>query len=144
MNTVQKSNIGRPLKFKTPEEILKLGEAYLAKTPELDWTVTGLALALNTSRETLSEYQERPEFVDAIRYLKDKVEYSYELGLRRRGNAGDVFGLKNFGWRDKTESEQTIVADVTSNGQTLADPALAAGFTDYLKAQTKPDDAGAN
>jgi hypothetical protein len=25
------------------------------------------------------------------------------LALRKKGGSGEIFGLKNFGWRDKTE-----------------------------------------
>lgn len=35
---------------------------------------------------------------------------------------------------DRTES--TVTADVTSNGETIGDPTLAAGFASYLKDQT--------
>jgi hypothetical protein len=34
------------------------------------------------------------------------------------------------------KSEQINIVDVTSNGQTIGDPALAAGFADYLKTST--------
>jgi len=82
-------------------------KSYFDKTPQEEWTITGLALALNTSRETLLNYQERPEFFGAIKKGKDMVHAAYELDLRRKGRSGDIFALKNFGWSDKTETELT-------------------------------------
>ena len=31
------------------------------------------------------------------------IERSYEVSMRVNGRAGDIFGLKNFGWTDKSE-----------------------------------------
>lgn len=97
---------GRPLKFQSVEEFELAAQKYFDETPIGDWTITGLAVALGTSRVTLMDYEERDQFFNAIKGAKDKIEMSYELGLKRRGNAGDIFGLKNFGWTDKTEIEQ--------------------------------------
>jgi DNA-packaging protein gp3 len=104
---------GRPLKLESPEKFIELANNYFNATPINQWTITGLALSLQTSRETLMNYQARDEFFDAIKWAKGKVEYSYELSLRTRGSAGDIFGLKNFGWRDKQET------DITTNGKDM-------------------------
>jgi len=98
---------GRPLKFNTPQELEQKAEEYLSSTPNNEWTITGLALALDTTRQTLVNYENRDEFLDTVKKLKTKVENSYELGLRKRGGAGDIFGLKNFGWSDKIETEHS-------------------------------------
>lgn len=98
---------GRPLKFETVEELQSRIDHYFSNTKMEDWTVTGLALALDTSRETLMNYEERPEFFDAIKKAKEMVHNAYEIDLRRKGRSGDIFALKNFGWKDKTESEIT-------------------------------------
>lgn len=129
---------GRPLKYTKLSEVESSIEQYFRDTPQMEWTVTGLALAAGfVTRQSLLEYSEREEFGDAIRRAKLKVEQSYELGLRRRGNAGDIFGLKNFNWKDKTETESTVVADVTSNGETISDPTLTSNYLEHLKQQTK-------
>ena len=104
---------GRPLKFKSPEELQEKIEEYFSVTPEGQRTITGLAVYLDTSRETLCNYESRDEFFDAIKKGKDRVELDYELSLRKRGGSGDIFGLKNFGWRDKQET------DITSGGDKL-------------------------
>ncbi len=71
-------------------------------------TITGLALALHTSRETLMNYEKREDYFDTIKRHKLRIENSYEKALRRSGKAGDIFGLKNFGWKDKSEVNQNL------------------------------------
>ena len=98
---------GRPLKFNTVEELKEKAEVYFSSTPREEWTITGLALALETSRNTLCEYEGKDEFSNTIKKYKDMVENSYELSLRKHGKTGDIFALKNFGWRDKQEVENS-------------------------------------
>ena len=45
------------------------------------------------------------EFSNTIKKAKDKVEHSYEIDLKKKGNTGTIFALKNFDWKDKTEQE---------------------------------------
>lgn len=97
----------RPMKFKSAEELQEKINAYFARCEEEEepLTITGLALALDTTRETLMDYEEKEEYSDAIKTAKLKIEHAYELRNIKRGNAGDIFALKNFGWKDKTESD---------------------------------------
>jgi len=104
------AKVGRPLKFESVEELEKKINEYFDKTPKTEITITGLALALDTSRETLCNYEKKDEYFDTIKKAKDKVQLEYELDLRRKGRSGDIFALKNFGWKDKIE--QKIDADV--------------------------------
>lgn len=104
---------GRPLKFETVEVIQPLIDKYFADTPKEEWTITGLALALDTSRKTLVEYEGKDEFSNAVKKAKEMVENSYEIDLKRSGRSGTIFALKNFDWKDKTET------DVTSGGKPL-------------------------
>ena len=106
-------NEGRPLKFKTVEELQEKIDDYFADTPKDEWTITGLALALDTYRQTLLNYEEKDEFVDAIKKAKQMVENGYELDLKKSGRTGTIFALKNFDWKDKTET------DVTTNGESI-------------------------
>lgn len=105
--------MARPLKFENAEQIEKIANEYFDNTPKDEWTITGLALALDTTRQTLVNYEERDEFLDTIKKLKTKVENQYEISLRKNGRSGDIFGLKNFGWKDKSEVEssgsQTVI-----------------------------------
>lgn len=99
--------VGRPLKFSSPEELQKKIDSYFeeCKANRDLVTITGLALFLDTSRETLMDYQERDGYSDAVKKAKLRVEMEYEKSLRINGRSGDIFALKNFGWRDKQETE---------------------------------------
>ena len=112
--------MGRPLKWETVEEVQVLIDNYFKQCDKdkEPYTITGLALALDTSRETLCNYSKRENFFDTIRRAKGKVALEYEKRLVTRGNAGDIFANKNFGWTDK----QTIEHEGTvSLGSVLAD-----------------------
>lgn len=98
---------GRPLKYKTLKDMQPLIDTYFDETPVTQQTITGLAMALDTDRTTLINYEKRDQFFDAIKRAKTRIENAYELSLRVRGGAGDIFGLKNFGWTDKTEVENS-------------------------------------
>jgi hypothetical protein len=102
---------GRPLKFKSVKELEKKANAYFKETPFEHWTVTGLALALDTDRTTLINYENKAEFFDTIKRFKSMVENSYEISLRDKGRSGEIFALKNFGWRDQQEIDHTTKGD---------------------------------
>jgi hypothetical protein len=106
------AKIGRPLKFSSVEELQGLIDKYFDETPMEDWTITNLALALDTNRQGLSEYGRREEFADTIKRAKAKVEGSYELDLKRNGRVGTIFALKNFGWTDKQEVAHKLSNDL--------------------------------
>lgn len=121
---------GRPRQYETVEELEAVIEDYFEScwvdkiTESIDkdgvctmstiryqnrpYTVTGLALHLNLTRQGLINYQERAEFVDTITRAKTKVEMGYEEALFSKNSNGPAFGLKeNFGWKDKSTHELT-------------------------------------
>ncbi len=98
---------GRPLLFKTLKELTDKADDYFDTIPMEEWTYTGLALHLNTSRETLDDYKARPEFSDSLKKYSDMVTNSYEVDLKKHGRAGTIFALKNYGWTDKVETVNT-------------------------------------
>lgn len=104
---------GRPLKFQNLQELIDLADKYFAETPKDLWTITGLAMALDTSRETLMDYEGREDFSDTIKKYKNMVHNAYEEDLRKKGRSGDIFALKNFGWKDQTHQ------DITSGGRPI-------------------------
>jgi hypothetical protein len=108
---------GRPLKFASVLEMRPLIDKYFKETPEDEWTVTGLALALDTSRETLINYEERGEFFDALKQAKERVHNAYEKDGRKNGGAFNIFALKNFGWSDKQEHEMSGRVETVSSVQ---------------------------
>lgn len=136
-----KNKGGRPLKFKSVEELqIKIDEYFKScwrqkldmwgnpifikddkgkKTKERvmeqfkAYTVTGLAVFLDTSRETLIDYQGKKKYSDTIKRAKERCQsYSEEFLYTGKNPAGAIFNLKtNFGYQDKQE------LDVTSKGQ---------------------------
>ncbi len=98
---------GRPLKFPSLDDLKIKIDAYFQKCDisEEPYTITGLALALNTSRETLLNYEEREEYFDTIKEAKLRVQNYAEKKLFTSTPTGPIFALKNFGWTDKTQQE---------------------------------------
>ena len=52
-------------------------------------------------------YEERPEFVDAVKELKTHCENYAESKIYGNNPAGAIFALKNYGWTDKQTQEHT-------------------------------------
>lgn len=130
--TKKKHAGGRPPKYKTVEELQekieeyfdfcdnktkkiyseKLGEMMVAD-PE-PYTMSGLAYALNLSRQGLVEYKEKDQFSDAIKRARDRVEKDLDRRLNDKAlfTPGLIFNLKNnFNWREKTETDLTSGGD---------------------------------
>jgi hypothetical protein len=107
--------MGRPLKFESVEVLEKACKAYfdscIYETPDSakkretpkPFTITGLALALDTSRQTLMNYEVREDFFDTIKRAKLRVENYAEERLFSDKPTGPIFALKNFGWKDSKD-----------------------------------------
>ena len=80
-------------------------------------TVTGLALALGfNSRQSLLNYQDKPEFMDTIMRAKAKVEqYAEERLFDKDGANGAKFSLANNfeGWKEKQQIDANVDSEVT-------------------------------
>ena len=76
---------------------------YIKRKEKIPFTITGLAMALGMDRVSILNYAKDPDFFSTIKRHKLRVENDYEIALRKKGTAGDIFGLKNFGWKDKIE-----------------------------------------
>lgn len=117
---------GRPLKYGTVEELEKAINEYFKNCNEETepMTITGLALALDVDRKTLCNYENKDEYFHTIKQAKLRVENAYEKRLVKRGNAGDIFALKNFSWDDKQifdntgNATQVVYIDVEEKKQT--------------------------
>lgn len=157
---------GRPLKFKSAAELQKKIDEYFAScwtykrdmfgnrivdkqdpkhskaTPSYvmirckPYTVTGLAVYLDTTRETLMDYEKNRggKFSDAIKKAKLAIYADTEEALFTKGSAtGAIFSLKNnYGWKDKKET------DLTTKDQPIS---LLAGFAPD-KLVVEDNDAG--
>lgn len=129
-STTQKHPGGRPLKFKTVRELQKKIEEYFLTcwTKKLDqfgnpikdketgeqimfqfkpYTITGLAVSLDTTRDTLLDYEDRDKFSDTIKRAKEQChQYAEEQLYIGKNPTGAIFNLKNnYGWKDKREIE---------------------------------------
>ncbi len=96
-----KNKVGKPLKF-TPESLQMIISKYFETTLIGEYTITGLALLVG-SKQLIQDYEKRKDFSEIIKRAKLMVENDYELSLRKHGKAGDIFGLKNFGWKDQQD-----------------------------------------
>jgi hypothetical protein len=115
---------GRPRKFETVEELQtaidayfescfeeftvalkdeegkKTGERLIKKQVE-PFTITGLAIALDTTRQGLLNYEGREEFYDTIKKAKVRCENYAEKSLFGNNATGPIFNLiNNYGWKN--------------------------------------------
>ena len=95
--------VGRPLKIESPKQMEKILNEYFETIDEEKITITGLCLALDLDKTTFYDYEKREGYADIVRKARMIVENSYEMSLRKNGRTGDIFALKNFGWRDTVE-----------------------------------------
>lgn len=137
-----KSKGGRPRKFQDLEELQAAIDAYfdscyaevivkdkdghacidedgtvMREMQQVEpFTITGLALALDTSRETLMDvensngpYSEDKRYSDAIKKAKLRCQqYAERHMFQARNPAGAIFALKNYGWRDTQDINHTL------------------------------------
>ncbi len=125
--------VGRPKKYNTAEEMQEKIDSYFLSCfkPALDkkgkvmcnpltgnpiliqfkpFTMSGLADALDMSRQSLLNYKKNDEFFDTIERARRKVEiYTEEKLFEKETCNGSKFSLSNnFGWADKQEIEHKI------------------------------------
>lgn len=104
----EQAKMGRPLIFKTPEELTASADSYFALCDEQEVTptVNGLALALGfNSKQSLFNYADRPDFLDAVKTVRTKLEARWEQRLGENACTGAIFWLKNQGWSDTMKQE---------------------------------------
>ena len=98
--------MGRPLKFQDVRELQVAIEQFFndCDLMEKPYTITGLALALDTTRKLLWEYEDRSDFRNTILKAKTRVENYAEQRLFTGGSpAGAIFALKNYDWTDRQD-----------------------------------------
>jgi hypothetical protein len=108
---------GRPLKFKSPQEIEDAANEYFneCNKKHRPLTITGLAIALDTDRRTLLNYEDKEEFFPTIKKIKQKVENYAEECLYDKDvpTTGVIFNLKNnYGWVDKQELDANVNGEI--------------------------------
>lgn len=112
--------LGRPLKFQDEEQLKKDIQSYfdICKDENDIPTISGLAVHLDTSRETLCNYEKKENFFDTIKKAKDKV-VSLQEQLAMKGKINPtvwIFSAKNnLGYADKSEIDHsTLGKPITS------------------------------
>ncbi len=109
IETVVMDNYGR-----TEERDTGKTEIICIRPPEPP-TVTGLSLHLDfCSKTSLYQYAEKEGFMHPIKKAISRIEKHHEIAIAHGDKCtGNIFALKNFGWKDKVETEvtgtQTIV-----------------------------------
>lgn len=122
---------GQPLLFKTKEDLQEKIDAYFNSCYKVngEWvkecvrplTISWLALELETSRQTLINYEQKEQFFDTIKKAKQKIESWTEEQLYRNTQVtGVIFNLKNnYDWKDKSEVDNntkiSVVWDVLNS-----------------------------
>jgi hypothetical protein len=139
-------NPGQPLKFKNAKEMQKKIEAYFKscwdfkrdmfgnriydkatkpKQPVMiqvrPYTITGLAVALDTFRDVLIDYETKysekydKEFSNTIKRAKEMChQYAEDSLFIGKNPTGAIFNLKNnYRWEDKTKQEHSVGISLT-------------------------------
>lgn len=111
---------GRPLKYKTVEELDKAIDGYFDDTLQTKETengfrytnpptVSGLAYHLGfESRQSMYDYKAREAFSYSIKRAVTRIEIAHEQNLFSTGATGSIFWLKNRGWKDKHETDLNV------------------------------------
>lgn len=116
--------LGRPPMYKNPQDLEEKIQQYF-----IDWckikkiyvkvwdkeyremevpvpTITWLALYLwFVNRASMYDYQDKPQFTNTIKKAVALIENEYEELLRNWNCTWAIFALKNFGRKDKIETE---------------------------------------
>ena len=167
----EKRPVGRPLKFKTAQELqrringyfkscdphivtrkmvvyplVKVGKRWeydynqepsivkrKVMSEQVPYTITGLALYLGTTRETLIDYESRDEFSDTIKAAKSRCEEFAERLLFIGKATGPIFNLKNnYGWKDAKQLDGTVTVE-KGEFEDLSDTELKSRINEAMK-----------
>jgi len=100
--------VGRPRKYKTPEELQAKIDEYFETSKKFAVGKLGYFLGFE-DRQSLKDYIDRKdEFSCIVRKAKYFIEGEYELLLQENNVTGIIFALKNMGWKDKQDIHQVI------------------------------------
>lgn len=98
-----------PKRGESYNHVVEGKEKYI--TQEEPVTVTGLAVFLDTNRETLIRYQKKEQFYDTITRAKALIHAYAEKSLWQvKSVNGIIFNLKNnWEWKDQSEVKHTEI-----------------------------------
>ena len=106
------NKVGRPLLFKTVEELEEKIEAFYdyCEEKEVPLTFERIAVFLGVDRKTIFNYSEKDEFFPTFKRVRDRIQ----ADIMEKGMSGainptfGIFCLKNYGYTDKQEIESTV------------------------------------
>lgn len=103
---------GRPLKYKTPEEMQQAIDEWFESFKAAEGlypTMSGLAYHLGFSdRQSLYDYKGREKFSCTIKRALLRIEMLHENNLFGNSTTGSIFWLKNRDWKDKHETDLNV------------------------------------
>jgi hypothetical protein len=102
---------GRPLLYTNVEDLQRDIDDYfnICEEENRPYTMSGLALHLGMSRQSLVNYGNKDDFFDTVKQARQKVENYLEEHLYGSSVTGVIFNLKNnFGWKDKQEVDSNV------------------------------------
>lgn len=111
--------IGRPLKWKTPEDFKKAVDSYFtySESNKKPISKSGLAVYLKTSRRLLLNYQERKGYAEIIEFAESRIEnYLVNRVLTEKNIGGPIFILKachGFSETQKFEHDGVLEVRIT-------------------------------
>ena len=127
MSVKKDTTHNRPLKFPNVKDLSDTIDKFFndCDANKKPYTITGLCLCLDTSRNTLLSYEKCLE-IEWLDRLDDKAKRAYVNTIKRaklrcenyaeeqllnplcsKSPIGSIFALKNYGWADKQEIVQT-------------------------------------
>lgn len=106
----EKAYVGRPLAFKSVEELEEKIEKFYdwCEERERPLTLSRLAVFLDVDRRTLVNYAEKDQYFPTIKKVRERIQADMEeRAMVGASNATfSIFSLKNnYGWKDKIETE---------------------------------------
>ena len=118
---------GQPPIFDSPEQMQEIADKYLLECDErkVRPTITRLCYNLGfESRQSFYDYEKREQFSYIVKRLRLWIESGYEEALSNNSRTGAIFALKNMGWKDKSEVEQsgTVIKQIIYEPQSGNEP----------------------
>ncbi len=109
--------VGAKLRFQSPQELREAIDQYF-ETEEKP-TLSGLALHLGLTRQSVQNYKHREEFSEIIIRAAQRIETLYEEKLVYGKNpTGVIFALKcGMGWKEASPQVEPTQSDLQSKFQ---------------------------
>lgn len=110
--------MSRPLSYTSPEALESAVSDYFDRcdTKQAPYTISGLALFLGVTRQTLLNYEKRDEFFDTLSLAKARCEaFAEEHLFSGKGVSGVIFNLRcNYNWGEGVSAQPPVVFQLSS------------------------------